>query len=202
MIVPSNRSQYMELYLTDLTDPIAFIDSKLAQRFHTSITKDRELLVCGGMFDKKLFEQFRSMFNCISITSGITRGDYGQTAQFSYGENPKLDEMEWRDIPKHLIGEALLLSPTEMSGRYGYRRKEDIRSNTHIVEEFFFFEFLAGYSPETFSKFSSSLSGLRYLSSTLHKLDSFKVILVEKGVYVSIRARISDSHKPAFVMNC
>lgn len=109
--------------------------------------------------------------------------------------------MEWGDIPQHLISECLPLQPDEMSGRYGYHKKEDTRGHTPSVKEFFFFEFKVGYHPETFSKLSASLSALRYLSSILHTLDEFEVVLVENGIYVKLRARIGNSYKPAFAMN-
>lgn len=191
----------MELHQTNLTDPVAFIARDLATTFYARITEGQKPPQYGGMFDKGLFQKFLDQFNCITITSGLPKNDYGQTVQLSHVENPKLEEMEEREIPPHLISEGLSLKPTEMTGRYGYRKAEDNRGNTLAVEEFFFFEFQTGYSPETFSKLSSSLAALRYLSSTMHTLDSFKVMLCEAGVYVSLRARIGDSYKPAFAMN-
>lgn len=191
----------MELYQTNLTNPVAFLARDLATTFYARTTGSQEPPQYGGMFDKGLFSNFIGQFNCISISSGLPKNDYGQTVRLSQVEAPKLDEMEWRDIPQHLISEGLPLQPDEMSGRYGYQKKEDTRGHTLAVEEFFFFEFHVGYHPETFSKLNASLSALRYLSSILHTLDEFKVVLVENGVYVRLRARIGDSYKPAFEMN-
>ena len=191
----------MELYQTNLADPVAFIARELATAFYAKVTNSTEPPQYGGMFDKELFTKFISQFNCISITAGLPKNDYGQTVRLSEGEKPKLDEMEWRAIPPHLISEGLPLQPTEVSGRYGYRRLEDTRGQTLAVDEFFFFEFQDGYYPETFSKLNSSLAALRYLSSTVHMLDRFKVVLVDNGTYVQLRARIVDSYKPAFAMN-
>jgi hypothetical protein len=191
----------MELYQTNLTNPVAFLARDLAITFYAGTTGSQEPPQHGGMFDKGLFSNFIGQFNCISISSGLPKNDYGQTVRLSRVEVPKLDEMEWGEIPQHLISEGLPLQPDEMSGRYGYQKKEDSRSHTLAVDEFFFFEFQVGYHPETFSKLNASLSALRYLSSILHTLDVFKVVLVENGVYVKLRARISDSYKPAFAMN-
>ena len=109
--------------------------------------------------------------------------------------------MKWGDIPPHLISERLPLKPTEMSGRYSYRRVEDTRCNTLAIDEFFFFEFHPGYHLETFYELSVSLGALRYLSSIMYALDLFKVVLTKDGIYVKLRARINDSYKPAFAMN-
>lgn len=190
----------MEFYQTNLTDPVAFIVHNLATAFYAKVTNSAEPPQYGGMFNKELFKEFVSQFNCILITSGLPKNDYGQTVRLSEGERPKLDEMEWRAIPPHLISEWLSLKPDEMSGSYGYRRLEDTRGQTLAVDEFFFFKFQDGYHPETFSKLNESLSALRYLSSILHTLDLFKMVLVENGTYVQLRARIADSYKPAFAM--
>ncbi len=191
----------MEIYLTNLADPIVFTGKPLAMEFYARVSQGQEPLQYGGLFDSKLFEQFRDHFNCISISSGLPKNDYGQTVRLLRIEDPKLEKLEWRDIPHHLISEGLPLKPDEMSGRYGYRKAEDNRGNALSVEEFFFFEFQSGYSLTTFSKLNSSLAALRYLSSILHTLDRFEVELVENGVYVKLRASISDSRKLAFAMN-
>lgn len=193
----------MELYLTDLVDPTVFLNRKLPEAFHARVNEGAEPLIYGGMFDRVIFKQFLNQFNCISISSGIPRNDYGQTVKFLRAGNPKVDEnvMEWKAIPPHLISEGLSLKPTEMSGRYGYRRVEDGRGHTLVVGEFFLFEFCPEYRPETFSQLSSSLAALRYLSSILHRLDTFTVTLLEGGVHVSLRARIADSYKLSFAMS-
>lgn len=191
----------MELYLTDLSNPLYFLGKTLPTLYQARVFPYDEPLLYGGMFDKNLFSNFVGQFNCISINSGLPSNDYGQTVQLSRVEALKLDEMEWGEVPQHLISKGLPLKPDEVSGRYGYQKKEDARAHTLTVEEFFFFEFQAGYHPETFSKLIASLSALRHLSSILHTLDEFKVVLVKNGVYVKLRARIDDSQKPAFAMN-
>lgn len=191
----------MELYQAALNNPMAFIGRDLATEFYAKVTNSTEPPQYGGIFDKELFTKFTSQFNCISITAGLPKNDYGQTVRLSGGEKPRLDEMEWRAIPPHLIRKQLSLKPDEMSGRYGYQKLEDARGLVLSVKESFFFEFRDGYHPETFSKLTSSLAALRYLSSILHKLDLFKVVLVENGTYVQLRARVADSYKPTFAMN-
>ena len=191
----------MELYQTNLVDPVAFIARDLATTFYARTTENEEPLQYGGMFDKGLFGKFLQQFNRISITSGLPKNDYGQTVRLSHVEKPKWKEMVWRDIPSHLISEGLPLTPTEMSGRYGYQRTEDARGHTLAIEEFFFFEFQSGYHPDTFSKLNASLGALRYLSSIMHTLDLFSVVLAGDGAHVTLRARINDSYKPAFAMN-
>ena len=153
----------MEFYLTSPTDPVVFMARDLATTFYARIIKGQNPLKCGGILDEGLFSRFIDQFNCISISSGLPHGYYGQTVCLSrVEEGLKLDQMDWRDLPQHLIGEGLSLKPDEMSGRYCYQRKEDSRGGTLAVKEFFFFEFQSGYHPETFSKLGASLSALRH----------------------------------------
>ncbi len=193
----------MEFYLTDLSEPISYIGRALAEHFHTKVNSGKEPLLYGGMLDREIFRQFRDSFNCVSITAGLPRNDYGQTVRlFLVEEKRNIAEYEWKEIPPHLIGEGLSLKPNEVTGRYGYKKVEDNRGKSLAVDEYFFFEFQLGYAPDTFSKFKSSLKALRYCSEIVHCLDRFEVTLMHAGVHVCLRARIADTYKPPFLMNC
>jgi hypothetical protein len=192
----------MEMYFTDISNPIQFFTSSLSEHFHAKENLGKEPLTYGGMFDRGIFQQFCTRFNCVSIVSGLPHNEYGQTVRLSHSDAlPVSSLLGWRAVPPHLIGENLPFKPDEMTGRYEYLKKEDVRGHTLALEEFLFFEFQPGYAPDTFSKFSSSLGALRYCSEIMHTLDLFEVVLMENGVYVHLRARINDSYKPAFAMN-
>ncbi len=191
----------MEMYMTDLSNPMYFVGRTLAELYHTRAVKDSYPLLYGGMFDEKLFSHFHDQFNCISITSGLPKNDYGQTVQLSKVETVRdLNELEWRTIPEHLIGPNFSLKQSEVTGRFGYKRNEYRHHDQLFVEECFFFEFQPEYSLKTFSKLNASLAALRYLSTVLHKLKMFKVVLCNNGVFVKIRANVGDSYKPEFIM--
>lgn len=191
----------MEFYRSDVTDPTAFVGRPLAETFAAQIGYSIGSSDCGGMFDAGLFAQFCAEFNCVDISSGLPKNNYGQTVRLLQRDNVKLVGMEWLPIPDHLIGEGMSFKPTQMTGRFSYRNNEDRLARAPFVEEFFFFEFQPGYHPSTFSEFDSFRFALRYLSDIVHNLDLFGVVLLENGVYVSLRARTGNTHKPAFAMN-
>lgn len=152
----------MNFYESSVGNPGTFLGRVFASRLHAAIAEGQPPPKYEGVFDEGLFQKFLDQFNRISITSGLPRGDYGQTVNLSRVESPKLDEMEWRYIPPHIFGNVI--KATEISERYGYRNAERCISGALIVEEFFFFGFHAGYSLKTFSDLNTSLAALRYLS--------------------------------------
>ena len=194
---------YIDLHLTNLTDPIAYIGRGLAEGFSVRALGNTEKLEYGGMFDETLFEAFIKRYNGIRICSGLPRNDYGQTVTMYHisGALPYPESEEWYEIPAHLIGENLPLKSTEVTGRYKYDKKADTRHPVHAIVEHFYFEYAPGYKPDTFSKLNSLLSSVRYLSVIMHKLDFFNVELTSSGVHVKLRARTGNSFKPDFSMN-
>jgi hypothetical protein len=194
----------MEFYLSSC-NPVPFIGKGLAILFNNKDTKIKALLDSEALFDKKLFEHFASLFNNISITRGVPNsscGQYGQTVKLSHSPTPTLDNLLWGEIPWHLIIEGMPYKPNIASTRYGYQKSEEGKNGNLCVTEEFFFEFLHGYRLETFSDLSFSLKPLRYLSSILCGLDSFVVVLMDGGIYVSLKAHIANHHnKPDFFMS-
>lgn len=155
--------------------------------------------------DRGLFDQFFKKFRMIGIYSGHPHNDYGQTVRlYSQGEftEPDVENIPVAgNVPSHLVSENMPFKPSKMTGAYRYRRSEDKRVvDMPRIEEEFFFGYQSGYKPLCFADVQSSLSALRYLSAIMHKLDAFGVVLMEKGIYVSLVARINDSGKPMFFM--
>jgi hypothetical protein len=191
----------MEMYFTNVSDPVAFMGAPLAEAFHERVNPNEDALDHGGVYDVRIFRQFCDACNSVLITAGLPRGDYGQTVHLSrISTVPDVSTYTWGTICPDLIGEQLPLKPAEITGRFGYRRTGGTRDST-IVDEFFFFEYRPGYHPETFSKFRATLNALRYYANIMHKLDCFEVILMENGVHVHLSAWIVDLLKPAFAMN-
>lgn len=153
-----------------------------------------------------IFGRFLKLYRVIEITAGRPNGDYGQTVWLTniclHIQTDLSNSVADTPIPEHLIGENLPFKPTEMAGIYRYRCTTEIHQSDRpaIVEEFFF-PYAQGHQPKSFTDVAASLNLLRNLSTITHKLDLFKVMLMEKGVYVRLKAFIEDSGKPPFQMD-
>lgn len=152
-----------------------------------------------------LFARFYEGYRSIVISSGHSRGDYGQTVRlYAIGQYHEPDMASISTpgrVPEHLISEGLPFTPSAMTGEYRYKRTGDSRvADRPCVEERFFFDYQPGYQPSSFADLSGSLGALRYLSAIMHKLSEFKVVLLETGIYVKLRAYVVDGAKPPFQM--
>ncbi len=155
--------------------------------------------------DGEIFDQFLEQYQVIEISSGQPHNDYGQTVWLSKLSTHLLLDLsklsENTPIPDHLIGEGLPFKPTKMAGVYQYWSSTKTKfSDRPAIEEVFFFPYAEGYRPKRFTDITNSLSPLRYLSTILHQLNFFKVVLVESGVYVRLMAFTDNSAKTPFMM--
>ncbi len=189
-------------YYVQMTNPLKFLVRELPELFRQGISPQAPPLEFPA-HRIDLYSKFSPNYSCIRITAGLPRNDYGQTVSLlrrSDYKMPDVEKLKRFQIPTHLVSEGLSLTPSGMTGWYGYNRVVDSRSSNKVVTEEYFFEYVRGYVPDTFSKLQDSLGGLRYLSNIMHALDIFEIIQMSEGTYVRLTSRPRDSNKPEFFM--
>ncbi len=198
----------MELYL-HATDPFRILRNELPVCAPTWSGDPQALEGIEYPFvDKNLFSCFYARYRAIVISSGLPRNDYGQTVRLymprQFTEPDVATIAQRLEVPKHLVSENLPFKPSAMIGWCRYQKEEGDASRggfpvPRVIEQFFF-AYQPSYQPSSFADLSGSLSALRYLSTIMHELNQFKVILLESGIYVRLAACVVEGAKPPFIM--
>ena len=149
-------------------------------------------------YDKSLFARFYEKYQIIVISAGLPHGDYGQTVclyKNTYDKKPDVGFLCSMELPEHLFDSSKVIS------RYSYlKEKQGSSDDTPREKESLFFRYKENYQPTCFEDVVSSLRALRDLSTIMYKLQSFRVVLLENGIYVELLTIIRDDGKPSFAL--
>jgi hypothetical protein len=195
----------MDFYLYN-TDPRAILTLVLPEQARRW-SGDSEILkgVDSPLMDTSIFSRFYDKYRVIAISSGQPHGEYGQTVTlYTLREvrEPNLATLTTTGVvPEHLMGEHIPFKPSEMTGEYQFVKLNDRVADRPRVIEKFFFPYQEVYKPSRFVDLGDSLTVIRYLSSVLHQLSVFEMVLLETGIYVELVATITDSNKPPFCID-